>query len=80
METYIRSGAHARKPPLPYTPGTDVAGVIEAVGEHVTVFKVLYSVSFLIDGLFFPYIIVALLTATSIICGLSEFPLGFGDL
>ncbi|XP_073213441.1 quinone oxidoreductase isoform X3 [Lepidochelys kempii] len=39
VETYIRSGAHARKPPLPYTPGTDVAGVIEAVGEHVTVFK-----------------------------------------
>ncbi|TFK11155.1 Na(+)/H(+) exchange regulatory cofactor NHE-RF2 [Platysternon megacephalum] len=39
VETYIRSGAHARKPALPYTPGTDVAGVIEAVGEHVTVFK-----------------------------------------
>lgn len=41
METYIRSGTYSRKPSLPYTPGSDVAGVIEAVGEHVTLFKVL---------------------------------------
>ncbi|XP_069718284.1 quinone oxidoreductase-like [Phaenicophaeus curvirostris] len=27
------------KPTLPYTPGSDVAGVIEGVGEHVTAFK-----------------------------------------
>lgn len=40
VETYIRSGSYARKPALPYTPGTDVAGVIEGVGEHVTAFKV----------------------------------------
>lgn len=40
VETYIRSGTYARKPPLPYTPGSDVAGVIESVGEHVTAFKV----------------------------------------
>ncbi|XP_013800569.1 quinone oxidoreductase [Apteryx mantelli] len=39
VETYIRSGAYARKPALPYTPGSDVAGVIESVGEHVTAFK-----------------------------------------
>ncbi|XP_069718283.1 quinone oxidoreductase-like [Phaenicophaeus curvirostris] len=36
---YIRSGTYARKPTLPYTPGSDVAGVIEGVGEHVTAFK-----------------------------------------
>ncbi|NXF86506.1 QOR oxidoreductase, partial [Eubucco bourcierii] len=39
VETYIRSGTYARKPALPYTPGTDVAGVIESVGEQVTAFK-----------------------------------------
>ncbi|XP_021260904.1 quinone oxidoreductase isoform X1 [Numida meleagris] len=39
VETYIRSGSYARKPALPYTPGSDVAGVIESVGEHVTAFK-----------------------------------------
>lgn len=36
VDTYIRAGAYARKPSLPYTPGTDAAGVIEAVGESVT--------------------------------------------
>lgn len=40
MDTYIRSGSYKRKPSLPYTPGTDVAGVVEEVGEHVTAFKV----------------------------------------
>uniref|UniRef100_A0A6I8NTX9 Quinone oxidoreductase n=1 Tax=Ornithorhynchus anatinus TaxID=9258 RepID=A0A6I8NTX9_ORNAN len=39
VETYIRSGTYSRKPTLPYTPGTDVAGVIEAVGEGVTAFQ-----------------------------------------
>ncbi|XP_033372262.1 quinone oxidoreductase isoform X3 [Parus major] len=39
VETYIRSGTYARKPALPYTPGSDVAGVIESVGEQVTAFK-----------------------------------------
>ncbi|KFW79336.1 Quinone oxidoreductase, partial [Manacus vitellinus] len=39
VETYIRSGTYARKPALPYTPGSDVSGVIESVGEHVTAFK-----------------------------------------
>jgi NADPH2:quinone reductase len=36
VEVYIRSGAYVMKPPLPYTPGMDAAGVVEAVGEEVT--------------------------------------------
>lgn len=36
VEVYIRSGAYARKPSLPYTPGTDVAGIVDAVGSDVT--------------------------------------------
>lgn len=39
VDTYIRAGTYARKPALPYTPGTDGAGVVEAVGEGVTQFK-----------------------------------------
>ncbi len=39
VETYIRAGTYALKPPLPYTPGGDAAGVIAAAGEHVTRFK-----------------------------------------
>ena len=34
-ETYMRAGTYPLKPPLPYTPGSDGAGVIEAVGEGV---------------------------------------------
>jgi len=33
VETYIRAGLYARKPALPYTPGTDGAGVVESIGE-----------------------------------------------
>lgn len=36
VDTYIRAGLHAVKPPLPYTPGTDAAGVVESIGEGVT--------------------------------------------
>ncbi len=36
VETYIRAGTYAKLPPLPYTPGADAAGVIEAVGDGVT--------------------------------------------
>ena len=36
VDTYIRSGLHAVNPPLPYTPGTDAAGVVESIGEAVT--------------------------------------------
>lgn len=39
VDTYIRSGAYARRPPLPYTPGTDGAGVVEAIGDGVTTLK-----------------------------------------
>lgn len=35
VDTYIRAGAYATKPPLPYTPGVDAAGVVKAVGEGV---------------------------------------------
>jgi NADPH:quinone reductase len=34
-DTYMRAGGYAVKPPLPYTPGSDGAGVVEAVGEGV---------------------------------------------
>lgn len=39
VETYIRTAAYVRKPTLPYTPGTDAAGVVEAVGSTVTTVK-----------------------------------------
>jgi len=35
-DTYARTGNYVRKPTPPYTPGTDGAGIIEAVGEGVT--------------------------------------------
>jgi NADPH:quinone reductase len=34
-DTYMRAGTYAVKPSLPYTPGSDGAGVVEAVGEGV---------------------------------------------
>lgn len=34
-DTYMRTGTYAQQPALPYTPGSDGAGVIEAVGEGV---------------------------------------------
>jgi NADPH2:quinone reductase len=34
-DTSMRAGTYAVKPPLPYTPGSDAAGVIEAVGDGV---------------------------------------------
>jgi NADPH:quinone reductase len=40
VETYIRSGAYARKPALPFTPGSDAAGVIESIGEGMDRFRV----------------------------------------
>lgn len=36
VDTYIRAGTHARKPPLPFTPGLDAAGVVIALGAGVT--------------------------------------------
>lgn len=40
VETYVRAGAYPNKPPLPYTPGSDAAGIVESVGEGVGDFKV----------------------------------------
>ena len=39
VETYIRAGTYARKPRLPYTPGSDGAGVVAAVGSAVDAVK-----------------------------------------
>lgn len=39
VETYIRSGAYARLPQLPYTPGTDASGVVDAIGPGVRRFR-----------------------------------------
>jgi len=38
-DTYMRAGTYAIKPPLPYTPGSDAAGVVESVGDGVTKVK-----------------------------------------
>jgi NADPH:quinone reductase len=38
-DTYMRNGSYAIKPPLPYTPGSDGAGTVEAVGSGVTKVK-----------------------------------------
>ena len=43
VDTYIRSGVHKTKPTLPYTPGSDAAGIVDNVGEEVTKFKVSLS-------------------------------------
>ncbi|HUC54685.1 MAG TPA: NADPH:quinone reductase [Candidatus Cybelea sp.] len=34
-DTYMRAGTYAIKPALPYTPGSDGAGVVEAIGDGV---------------------------------------------
>jgi NADPH2:quinone reductase len=36
VDTYVRTGIPGRMPPLPYTPGSDAAGTVEAVGSGVT--------------------------------------------
>ena len=38
-DTLMRAGTYAIKPPLPYTPGSDAAGTVEAVGPGVTKVK-----------------------------------------
>ena len=38
-DTYMRAGTYAIKPHLPYTPGSDAAGTVEAVGTGVTKVK-----------------------------------------
>jgi NADPH2:quinone reductase len=39
VDAYMHSGTYARKPPLPYTPGQDGAGEVEAVGADVAGFN-----------------------------------------
>ncbi len=39
VDTYIRSGAYGKSVTPPYTPGSDAAGPVEAVGPGVTTFK-----------------------------------------
>jgi NADPH:quinone reductase len=36
VDTYIRSGTYARKPDLPYTPHTDIAGIVDSIGSGVS--------------------------------------------
>jgi len=40
VDTYIRSGTYSIKPTVPYTPGSDAAGVVESVGSGVARVKV----------------------------------------
>lgn len=40
VDTYLRTGIHAHAPRLPYTPGKDGAGVVDAVGDDVTKWKI----------------------------------------
>lgn len=40
VDTYLRTGNHAHAPKLPYTPGKDAAGVVEAVGNNISEFAV----------------------------------------
>jgi NADPH2:quinone reductase len=39
VDTYIRTGTYAVKPPLPFTPGMDAAGMVEIAGSGVNGFK-----------------------------------------
>lgn len=40
VDTYLRTGIHAHAPKLPYTPGKDGAGTIQAVGPDVKTFEI----------------------------------------
>src|SRR5262252_2694100 len=39
VDTYLRTGTYAFKPSLPYSPGTDGAGEVEALGPDVNSLK-----------------------------------------
>src|SRR5258706_305427 len=39
VDAYMHTGTYARKPPLPYTPGQDGAGEVEAIGPDVAGFE-----------------------------------------
>ncbi|KAJ8330437.1 hypothetical protein BDV3_003084 [Batrachochytrium dendrobatidis] len=53
IDTYHRSGLY--KVPLPYTPGREATGLVEAVGENVTTFKVGDSVAHLSPSCYAEY-------------------------
>src|SRR5271170_2189774 len=36
VDTYMRAGTYPRKPALPFTPGTDAAGVVSSIGANVS--------------------------------------------
>ena len=36
VETYIREGQYSKLPQLPYTPGSDASGYVEAIGSKVS--------------------------------------------
>jgi NADPH2:quinone reductase len=38
VDTYVRKGAYARRPHLPYTPGADGAGVVVSAAPEITTF------------------------------------------
>ena len=40
VDTYIATGKYAIKPALPYTPGSDGAGVVHSVAKDVATVKV----------------------------------------
>lgn len=40
VDAYLRTGIHAHAPKLPYTPGKDAGGTVEAVGDGVTGYKI----------------------------------------
>lgn len=40
VDTYVRAGQYGYHPEVPYTPGADAAGIVEAVGEGVSHVKV----------------------------------------
>jgi len=39
VETYIRAGNYGALPTLPFTPGSDLAGIVQEVGKKVNTFK-----------------------------------------
>ena len=39
VDAYQRAGSQGRSPQLPFTPGSDAAGVVERVGDGVTAFR-----------------------------------------
>lgn len=38
VDTYVRAGTYTRLPELPFSPGSDAAGTVEAIGDDVTAF------------------------------------------